>query len=816
MPDVTRIIEQKATESIYNDDWVMIDRPTEGEDGGTRKILVSRLKELLCGDYIADEWVAGETYTNGAIVSHEGKLYYNNSGGALVHTTFNSNSWLEVKIDELLEKVISSVGEKWRRVDTYHYDDLVVYGGRLYRCIKNASTQGTWVSNEWIEANAEYYFKKVREYIARYGFIPSGEAISSPYNKGDLILYRAPGDTTNSLYMRLNDTEYGDPTWIPENWLKVENIGGALSKIYDDMEESSCDIQIKEQSIIDENNVADLTSLAAVGSASGAIASFDDGSDLPMPKLEVAIEPQQDLHGYDSPWVGGAGKNKVNQSNYDTLYGCAYSNGKFIANTISNFAGGYIRLKNNGSTVNTISKSVTEGERVSFTVTVDNSWDSIDIGYLMSATNISANFLKSNIGISSGDITISFKATKLPSSSVYGEFEDIQIELGTTATTFAPYSNICPISGWDEVNVVDDAVYGGFINWNQLVQNGNFESTSGWGSSNTTQTASNNVLTITKTGDGGYGCYKEIRLSANHKLLKSIKLKGVSGVNYYFNGFFANVNGTDNWQTFTSIFDNNSSTIYFISSTNETGDYQPYQLKEFYIIDLTQLFGETKANEIYAMEQAEAGSGVAYFKSLFYKDYYPYNSGEITNVSAVNGDTDKYHTYTIDLDGTRYGGTLDAVSGKLTVDRVMADMGDLTWTYYSIAQGSLFRCDITNIKPTSNTLLANCICSQYSVVTQNNRTNGTISSAYNTKSIDVIDNRYSDASTFKTAMNGVQLVYKLATPITYQLTPTQVKSLLGTNNVWADTGDVLDAEYIRDATTIINSLIARIEALENQ
>lgn len=149
MPDVTRIIEQTATESIYNDDWAMIDRPTEGEDGGTRKILVSRLKELLCGDYIADEWVAGETYANGAIVSHEGKLYYNNSGGALVQTIFNSNAWLEVKIDELLEKVIGSIGEKWRLVDTYHYDDLVVYGGRLYRCIKNTSTQGTWVSNEW-------------------------------------------------------------------------------------------------------------------------------------------------------------------------------------------------------------------------------------------------------------------------------------------------------------------------------------------------------------------------------------------------------------------------------------------------------------------------------------------------------------------------------------------------------------------------------------------------------------------------------------------------------------------------------------------
>lgn len=53
-----------------------------------------------------------------------------------------------------------------------------------------------------------------------------------------------------------------------------------------------------------------------------------------------------------------------------------------------------------------------------------------------------------------------------------------------------------------------------------------------------------------------------------------------------------------------------------------------------------------------------------------------------------------------------------------------------------------------------------------------------------------MDTDYSDASTFQTAMNGVYLVYPLATPITYQLTPTEVTTLLGMNNIWADTGDV--------------------------
>ena len=45
------------------------------------------------------------------------------------------------------------------------------------------------------------------------------------------------------------------------------------------------------------------------------------------------------------------------------------------------------------------------------------------------------------------------------------------------------------------------------------------------------------------------------------------------------------------------------------------------------------------------------------------------------------------------------------------------------------------------------------------------------------------------ASDFKSAMSGVQLVYPLATPVTYDLTADELKSLLGVNNVWSDTGN---------------------------
>ena len=53
----------------------------------------------------------------------------------------------------------------------------------------------------------------------------------------------------------------------------------------------------------------------------------------------------------------------------------------------------------------------------------------------------------------------------------------------------------------------------------------------------------------------------------------------------------------------------------------------------------------------------------------------------------------------------------------------------------------------------------------------------------------VHDTAYTDVAAFKAAMSGVQLVYELATPQTYQLTPVEIEMLLGDNNVWADTGD---------------------------
>lgn len=52
------------------------------------------------------------------------------------------------------------------------------------------------------------------------------------------------------------------------------------------------------------------------------------------------------------------------------------------------------------------------------------------------------------------------------------------------------------------------------------------------------------------------------------------------------------------------------------------------------VIDLTQMFGSTIADYINSLETANAGAGVAWFKKLFPKDYYPYNAGQLMSVKA--------------------------------------------------------------------------------------------------------------------------------------------------------------------------------------
>ena len=388
-------------------------------------------------------------------------------------------------------------------------------------------------------------------------------------------------------------------------------------------------------------------------------------------------------------------------------------------------------------------------------------------------------------------------------------------------------TNIRPISGWTACNVVNDAVYGGYINWNQLVQTANRNLSFSFTESASFQQTNYLTGSISTISAHKYLFVANIQrtISTNNGVIFSLSSSGTLAAQVLLTNNESNGKKSAIWvsngQTLNTYTINN----YGYKRGYDSGD--SVSANDVQLIDLTQALGTTVADYIYSLEQATPGSGVAYFESLFYKDYYPYNSGEITNVSAVNGDTDKYNTYTINfVDGssplTVYGGTLDVLSGLLTIDRAYSNITTVTrktsTNRFVFPQFTNMLLENTDDQTPPSTFL----CNRYKMrsirnVVVSGSTGLAISSTSNGFYLydpNLAELTEAQMETYLTN-NPLQVLYPLETPQTYQLTPTQVKSLLGVNNIWADTGNILNAEYVRDTTTIINQILARLDALES-
>lgn len=360
--------------------------------------------------------------------------------------------------------------------------------------------------------------------------------------------------------------------------------------------------------------------------ASGAVASFTDGADdLPLKSLVIDINPVQDLHGQESPYPAGGGKNKFNGTFWQGYW--AYADGGWV-NSNGWIATDKIPCK----------------PSTSYTVSADaklTRWQGF-VWYDANGNYISTDNLQSNenIGLTktspNNAYYLVFNIAGYPTSTdpiSPSEVTHFQLEEGQTATSYAPYSNICPISGYSEAKV-------------------------------------------------------------------------------------------------------------YVSPTQDAQDAT---------------------------------------------------------------------VYTIDLDGARYGGTLDVTTGVLTVNRAMVDLGAKNWYSSPAAGRTRFRTSITDIERISSpNIVAPMLCSKYPTKTANQTYQGTtgVSLQQNEADIYIYDPQKESMTTaeFKSAMSGVQLVYKLATPIEIQLAPHELNTLLGVNNIWANTGDT-EVEYRADTKLYINKMI---------
>lgn len=153
--------------------------------------------------------------------------------------------------------------------------------------------------------------------------------------------------------------------------------------------------------------------------------------------------------------------------------------------------------------------------------------------------------------------------------------------------------------------------------------------------------------------------------------------------------------------------------------------------------------------------------------------------------------------------GTVFAGTLDVLSGTLTVTHKCASAQSLTWKYLS---GYVY-VNLPDSTTRKEAVLSNVLAyydDYYTAVYPAAWWGGSPESNKNL-CIGITDVTTSLA-TWNSFIQSqdVQIVYKLATPLTYTLTPAQLSTLAGTNVVYADCGPVI-VTYKGDPAIIFGS-----------
>ena len=182
----------------------------------------------------------------------------------------------------------------------------------------------------------------------------------------------------------------------------------------------------------------------------------------------------------------------------------------------------------------------------------------------------------------------------------------------------------------------------------------------------------------------------------------------------------------------------------------------------------------------------------------------PISGWDSVQVNHGGADVSNPTTITIPLPQTVYGGTLDVTTGELVVDRAMVDLGTLAWALDS----SRFKARIDNMaNKAGRTVKMACSCFKALANGEPYDASADLVCYGAYSYVYVHDFAYTDIAAFKTAVTGQQLAYELTTPITVTLTPHEIKTLLGNNNIWADAGEST-VIYRADTTMYINRKIA--------
>ena len=510
---------------------------------------------------------------------------------------------------------------------------------------------------------------------------------------------------------------------------------------------------------------ADLDTKAPVVTKTNG-ADFLDGADMPMKSLVVNIEPQQDLHGYDAPWAGGNGKNLFGTDDIDRLH----KNVTFKSETDS--AGNRIGVKLTGAySGETATAPLGYATLSAGSYKVSGGDENVQLSIRPGSSSAS------QIGqVTTGETTITLESAtdiyliaRVVGTFTSGLVIKPMIRLASvTDATFAPFANICPITGWTGLN-------GSVVGKNWLPNNLAF--TDGLRNDTGAQTASN------------VSHYSEPFLVRPNTLYRATGTIWILNTNprIYF------LDANKNWISRTAQF-----TQQAFNFTTPTNCYY-IQVQCSKDVDLTA-----------GMISLDQSAAVTPYNGNTFSISWETEAGTVYSgtVDPING------TLTVDKKGITFDGSEDeAWQIVTTANRAYIAVSDI----------------ITTVPDNS---IVDLKSNQYKADGYNYTGRTRITGRYNIAQINVFDYNILTGSNYNEMLakwqahlseHPIQAIYPLATPIVYTLTPTEIRSLLGENHVTVDAGSIESLVYCVDTSAIIEridedlaSLDGRVDTLEEE
>lgn len=509
-------------------------------------------------------------------------------------------------------------------------------------------------------------------------------------------------------------------------------------------------------------------------STSGNPITITDGTPSTVKNLDVSLEPIQDLHGYDHPWPAGGGKNLL-----PPLTGGATANGITVDAVDSN---GRIRVHGTATANADISLGLTSNVVIPTTAYLHMRNSATAEGTIMVKTDtglrapgLSAINRIFDISENSGQTITEMRMSYLAG---YSYDVTIQLSLETTSdiTDWEPYSNICPISGRTEANVLRTGKNVLKLTVDEL-KTKNTKSGSSW---------NGNVYSW-------QGITYEILVDSAGNVMGVL------------------VNGTSTNNSYLEIPHNMKSGESYIASGCPSGGSNPTFMFYDTYNGMFYDYGNGSSSFMFdgrkCVPSVHIKGGVT-VSNLIFKPMIRRASISDATFEPYQGQSVK-----VQLGQTVYGGTLNVTTGELVVDRGVVVMDGTTNVVSRGNVGSGFIQTEWDSYRSIGKANANFISDRFETTTSTNRNTFSVyPSPTAARMYLAFPATFGNVNACNTWLvdNPVTVVYELATPLTFNLTPAQLALLEGYNILTTD-GDTINLRYIGTEASDVQAEIDEFE-----